>query len=333
MELRKSRNFYNCQLLGVMFLAWSALSARAEELTLAPVADTYIATDTVNFHMTAHLQVYTSPVGQVGRVALLQWAHSSLPPLASTIAHATLSMYLEDWRGIEPYHVTVHRIINRNADLTRATGFTYDGARSWAANNCCFAGVPMAQSDIAEAAHFLSVSEQIGRKFWHVTTIIQHWVNNPTETYGLLMNAAHASSLDNYRYFASLQGYTDRRPQLEISYTTQPLSGPPSYRVVRLSWADNSEDEDGFYVERRHSGEAVSAFARHVTLSANEQSWTDIVAQTVEFCYRVQAFNATGTSAYTNQTCACRNLVCRTTAGNRPGVTSRDPVTARPPVP
>lgn len=316
-----------------LFVLLVMASAYAEELTVAPSIDTYIATDTNNFHATAHLQIYTSPVGQVARVALLQWFHSSLPPIASTISHATLSLYLEDWRGAEPYHMTVHRIINRNPNLSRTTGFTYDGINSWTPNNCCFANAPMAQSDIAESAHFLSVTETLGRKFWHVTTIVQYWVNNPDETYGLLLNAAHAASLDNFRYFASNEGYSDRRPQLEISYQTQPLSGPPPYRTVRLIWADNSDNEEGFYIERRHIGQQVSAFARHVILGVNQESWTDILAQSTELCYRIQAFNATGVSAYSNETCACRNLVCRPTTPSRPAATARPPVTSRPPIP
>src|SRR2546422_5617199 len=47
------------------------------------------------------------------------------------------------------FRSTVHRIVNKNPDPTRATGYTFDGVNSWTPNTCCYNNVPLAQADIS----------------------------------------------------------------------------------------------------------------------------------------------------------------------------------------
>ncbi len=65
-----------------------------------------------------------------------------------------------------------------------------------------------------------------------------------------------------------------------------------------LSWQDNSDNEDGFYIERSENG---GAFRRIATLPANATSYSDPDTGTgIVYRYRVQAYNSFGVSGYTN---------------------------------
>ena len=79
--------------------------------------------------------------------------------------------------------------------------------------------------------------------------------------------------------------------------------GETSAGQLTLSWADNSNNEDGFKIER---GPATTGpFTQIGTVLPNTNSYTDSgLTDATTFCYRVRAFNATGDSGYTNVVCA-----------------------------
>jgi hypothetical protein len=100
------------------------------------------------------------------------------------------------------------------------------------------------------------------------------------------------------------QGATGTAP-VAISVTTNPnvinaptnLTGKGTKGSATLSWRDNSTNESGFYVERAPSGS--SSFVRVGTTGANAISFKDTVGRGT-YLYRVQAFNGSATSAYSN---------------------------------
>jgi PKD repeat protein len=75
------------------------------------------------------------------------------------------------------------------------------------------------------------------------------------------------------------------------------LSGKGAKGSATLSWIDNANNETGFYIERAPSGS--SAFARIGSVAANVKAFTDHPSRG-NYVYRVQAFNATTTSGYSN---------------------------------
>lgn len=67
---------------------------------------------------------------------------------------------------------------------------------------------------------------------------------------------------------------------------------------IKLSFSDNSDNEDGFRIERMVNG---GAWATAATLPANVTTWTDReVAPDTTYAYRVFAYNIYGDSDPSN---------------------------------
>lgn len=75
------------------------------------------------------------------------------------------------------------------------------------------------------------------------------------------------------------------------------LTGSAGRGTVTLSWTDKSTNESGFYIERAPSGS--TAFVRVGTVAANVKTFTNTVSRGT-YVFRVQAFNSTKVSAYSN---------------------------------
>src|SRR5262245_32335760 len=72
---------------------------------------------------------------------------------------------------------------------------------------------------------------------------------------------------------------------------------------LQLTWTDNSQNEDGFDIERKTG--TTGAFLALITVDANQKSYTDAdLSNGTTYCYRVRAFNKAGGSPYSNEACA-----------------------------
>jgi len=69
-------------------------------------------------------------------------------------------------------------------------------------------------------------------------------------------------------------------------------------RLVTLNWTDNSSNEQGFYVERAAKVKNLQ-FARIATVGVNVRTYSQ-TETSGQWVYRVQAYNAVGTSGYSN---------------------------------
>jgi len=77
------------------------------------------------------------------------------------------------------------------------------------------------------------------------------------------------------------------------------VSNSISYNSVSLSWTDNSNDEDGFYIER--SLLPTSGFTQIGVNNVNDNTFTDnTVSSGTTYYYRVRAFNYEANSGYSN---------------------------------
>ena len=70
-----------------------------------------------------------------------------------------------------------------------------------------------------------------------------------------------------------------------------------------LAWQDNSDNEDGFKVERKTPSIPGDTFGEIAQVGADVATYKDAVTDGQQRCYRVRAFNTAGNSAYTNEAC------------------------------
>ncbi|MGH7451162.1 MAG: fibronectin type III domain-containing protein, partial [bacterium] len=85
-------------------------------------------------------------------------------------------------------------------------------------------------------------------------------------------------------------------PEAPSSLAATALSGVQ----INLAWADDSNDEDGFKIERKTG--AAGAYAEIATVGASVTSYSNTgLNPSTEYFYRVCAYNAGGNSAYSNE--------------------------------
>jgi titin len=71
---------------------------------------------------------------------------------------------------------------------------------------------------------------------------------------------------------------------------------------INLAWQDNSNNEDGFKIERKPNG---GEFTEIASMAANVKNYQDNgLSQDIEYVYRVRAFNAGGNSGYSSEVTA-----------------------------
>ena len=74
---------------------------------------------------------------------------------------------------------------------------------------------------------------------------------------------------------------------------------------IQLQWTDNSNNEDGFDIDRAIGLPASSPMSRIARVGANVVQYIDAVTDpgNTTYCYRVSAYNAAGSSGFSNTSC------------------------------
>ena len=71
---------------------------------------------------------------------------------------------------------------------------------------------------------------------------------------------------------------------------------------IRVGWADNSNNEDNFAIERKTG--TSGTYSQIATTAMNVTSYVDTsVNRGVTYCYQIRAVNSAGASGYTNEAC------------------------------
>jgi hypothetical protein len=122
-------------------------------------------------------------------------------------------------------------------------------------------------------------------------------------------NGLLASTAYSYRVCAYNSGGNSSYSNTAIATTpAPPLPAPPSNLTatplstsqVNLSWNDNSNNEDGFKIERC-TGSGCSDFVQIATVGSGVTSYPNNgLSASTTYSYRIRAYNSGGDSAYSN---------------------------------
>src|SRR6266550_1200876 len=196
-------------------------SVHTSTVVIGPSGDAFLNIDAGNNATAAALNLYTWPDRAIANVIVMKFDLASIPA-GATISSATLHLHLtaSDATSDAAYTVTLHRIVNKNPNPARATGYTYDGVNSWTPNTCCYNNIPLAQGDISTAVDTKNVDKAPGFKQWDATPIVQGWFANPATNFGLLLNSDASQLRDRYRSFSSSEDpVTANHPYLTVVWT------------------------------------------------------------------------------------------------------------------
>jgi len=187
------------------------------------------------------LNTYTWPANVIANTILMRYDLSVIPSSA-TIQDANLQLYQFEW-GTTPdiaYRLTAHKVINYNPVFSDANGYYYSGSSSWTAVNydgtyysndlgylCCNENTPIAMNDIEGVVDTIYSDKTEGYKTWDITSMVQDWVSNPSENYGLLIVSEDNTFENEHRSFYSSE-YSDAamRPKLVVTYSSGSSCSP-----------------------------------------------------------------------------------------------------------
>ena len=121
----------------------------------------------------------------------------------------------------------------------------------------------------------------------------------------------------NSSYSNAVEAVTFRNPPVAPSNLTATTSGQTQ---IFLAWTDNSNNEDGFKIERKTS---AGAYVEVAAVGANIASYSDPeLDPATQYFYRVRASNNGGASSYSNEASATTLQGAPTAPGNLTATTS-----------
>jgi hypothetical protein len=213
-----------------------SLAASTNTISMTPSSDSFININSTNYAVSETLDTYTWPYHKTANSILMKFDLSDIPS-GAVLKSATLYLYLLDSdsnASYPTYNLSLHRIVNKNPDLSAATGYTYDGQNSWTPNTYCYNYIPMAQADISAEYETKAIDKTAGFKSFDATQLIFDWLANPATNYGLLINADATKPADTYRTFSSSRySVSTRRPYLSVTYygETSAACTNPKFKV------------------------------------------------------------------------------------------------------
>lgn len=139
----------------------------------------------------------------------------------------------------------------------------------------------------------------------NVTTYVDNGLAAST-TFTYRVRAVNGNGSSGYSNTASVSTAAPTAPSAPSNLQASPLSTTQ----IRLTWRDNSNNEQNFRIERK-SG--TGAYAEIAMVGPNVTTYTDSgLAQNTSYSYQVRAFNSVGFSPYSNE------VTVSTLANNNP---------------
>ncbi|MEJ8566277.1 fibronectin type III domain-containing protein [Elongatibacter sediminis] len=152
--------------------------------------------------------------------------------------------------------------------------------------------------------HSFKIERRMGAGPWAEIQVTGPTVESFTDT-GLASSTAYeyraraSNEIGDSPYSNTDSATTQAPPPMPPSAPDGLIAFAASNTQIGLFWSDNSEDEEGFKIERKAAGGAWSEVGVN---SANDNTFTDSgLPDSSTFDYRVRAWNGIGNSAYTNE--------------------------------
>ncbi len=131
----------------------------------------------------------------------------------------------------------------------------------------------------------------------------QVWKFNPSDSSNYSFGSPNSLLLSfgvdkNNELYACTSSGKIYEPVPDINAPSNLILGSPGPGEVTLQWTDNSNNETGFYIQRKGTN---NIFETIDSSGANTTSYTDNLSQTDTFTYRVIAHNTASVSDYSNE--------------------------------
>jgi len=146
-----------------------------------------------------------------------------------------------------------------------------------------------------------------------------------SDKYGAMLMTANETQL-TFSFFSVDSELIDYYEIIRPNAPTNLVSTVVSELQIDLSWADSSDNEDGFRIERKLGPGGL--YTEIATVGANVTTYQDTALTTnTQYCYRVRAYNTGGNSGYSNEDCATtypQTVVDPILTLNAPGIVDQD---------
>ncbi|MDM5271040.1 S8 family serine peptidase [Sulfurovum sp. zt1-1] len=125
--------------------------------------------------------------------------------------------------------------------------------------------------------------------------VLEHTYENPGQYYATL-TVRDDQNLSATSEVLTVEVSTDPN----FIHAPSALSSSENANSITLSWVDNSENEDGFMIERAKRVKGKYLFTPLSETASNINTFTDTIGEQGTYQYRVKAFNEIESSAYSN---------------------------------
>jgi hypothetical protein len=147
----------------------------------------------------------------------------------------------------------------------------------------------------AKFSDILQEEEDIGDTSFEVGKDVFEW---NTKYYWRVNARNSAGSASDWSSVFNFMTAVGPPPEEPFNLDAEPISSSQ----VQLTWSSDSDNESGFYIERKKSSEAETKFTQVAKVAADVTEYLDKkgLSAGTDYEYRVRAYNATGNSDYTN---------------------------------
>jgi len=140
------------------------------------------------------------------------------------ITEAKLYLYQTSAYGEATYNNNIHKITGKTPIIEQVTGYNAYNGEPWTpvAVGTTYTDIPLGLTDIDQAEDTITLDTQPGYRTWLITNMVQDWINDSAENFGLLISGI-PTTIQTGRTFAASENQNESiRPKLVIRYIKKP---------------------------------------------------------------------------------------------------------------